>query len=75
MKNKKKIQGEERDKTKLCESERGGEISKTTKHRAKCNLYKTSPRTLYGNALLDNWKFVVTRYIYIYIYIYHDIRS
>ena len=46
---------------KLCESEIGEEIIKTTKQRAKCNLYKTSPSTFYGNVFLYNRNFVVTR--------------
>jgi hypothetical protein len=47
---------------KLCVSERAGEISKTTKQRAMCNLYKTSPRVFYGNAFLDNRNFVLKTY-------------
>ena len=49
----------ERNGTKLRESERGGDISKKTKQRSKCNLYKT----FYGHTFLDNRNFAVTRRI------------
>jgi hypothetical protein len=55
--------GGRKGQIKLYESEREGEISKTTKQRGMCNWYKTSPCTFCGNSFLDYRNFVITRHI------------